>query len=152
MTAQGYPDGYDVMWAASDRKGHVGVFFSAGLGPIPGSFLRYEAYDQNDLERYFMDLPDRGESIPIGVVGLYNEERLAKAGCYVFDWSDVHRVSGLLRAYELSTKPSAPLTLSELAPDVRTLIEAVCLLDVDFELSPTLDIGTHTVCLLPTRS
>lgn len=147
MTAQGYPDYYDIMWAASDRDGRIAVFFSAGQGPIPKSFLQYEDYDQEGLEAYMLGLPERGECITAGGQGLKNEEKLARSGCYIFDWSDVHRSSGLLEAYELDKIPSKPLTLDGLSPDVRKLLTAVALPNVTFGDEAKLDIEAHCECL-----
>lgn len=108
MTAQGYPEQLDVMWAASDRDGQIAVFFSAGEGPIPKPFLDYEDYEQEELESYVLGFPDNGELTRTGGVGPDSGYEHAARGCFVFDWSDVHRVSGLLRSYELCAVPVYP--------------------------------------------
>ncbi|UVC10595.1 hypothetical protein IHQ71_08420 [Rhizobium sp. TH2] len=147
MTAQGYPEQYDVMWAATDSIGQVGVFFSAGEGPIAKAFLDYEGYEQKDLGGRFGDPPPRGELIRVGGFGDDSVYELAERGCYVFDWSDVHRGSGKLHAYELCAMPSAPWKLSELALDVQTFLGQVQLPGVVFGTSNWLDVEAHAECL-----
>lgn len=147
MTAQGYPEQYDVMWAATDSIGQVGVFFSAGEGPIAKTFLDCEGYEQEDLEGFMLELPRRGESVKTSPDGINKDVQLAEAGCYVFDWSDVHRVSEKLCAYELCTMPSVPLKLDELAPDVQLFLAQVQLPNVVFGTSGALDVEAHVECL-----
>jgi hypothetical protein len=147
MTAQGYPEQLDVMWAATDSIGQVGVFFSAGEGPIAKTFLDYENYEQEDLEGFMLELPRRGECIKTSADGINSDVQLAEAGCYVFDWSDVHRVSGKLHVYELCTMPSVPLKLEELAPDVQLFLGQVQLPDVVFGTSGALDVEAYVECL-----
>jgi len=147
VTAQGYPDDYDIMWAACDRNDHIGVFLTAGQGPVPKSFLDYEDYEQGDLESRLLELPERGDSIAVSALGLNDEELLAKIGLYVFDWSDVHRTSGLLRSYEMSTRPSMPLVLSDLDPDLHRFLSSVRFPEVEFSNLATLDVELHLKCL-----
>ena len=148
MTAQGYPEQLDVMWAATDSIGQVGVFFSAGEGPIAKTFLDYEGYEQEVLETYFGALPPRGKLIRVAGFGDDSVYELAERGCYVFDWSDVHRASEkLLHAYELCATPSGPLKLNELAPDVQLFLAQVQLPNVVFGTSGALDVEAHVECL-----
>jgi hypothetical protein len=147
MTTQGYPEQLDVMWAATDSIGQVGVFFSAGEGPIAKTFLDYEDYEQEELEGHMLERPRRGECIKTSPDGINNGLQLAEAGCYVFDWSDVHRGPGKLHAYELLAMPGVPLKVDELAPEVQMFLGCVQLPGVVFGTLSWLDVESHVECL-----
>jgi hypothetical protein len=110
--------------------------------------LDYEGYEQEELGRYLEGQLAGGELIRTGGFGDDSVYELAERGCYVFDWSDVHRASvKLLYAYELCAIPTVPLKLNELAPEVQMFLGCVQLPGVVFGTLSWLDVEAHVECL-----
>jgi len=155
MTTVEYPVGIDLAWIACDRHGEIAVFYSAGPGPIPKTVLELTEAEDASLETFLLGLPIvcgaeiKGEfpsTAPEGK-GSFNEP--ARQGCYVFDWSDVHRARGLLKAYERCALPLMPLTVETLPVDIQTLLRPLTFADIAFRDCPVLDVEKHFECLLP---
>jgi hypothetical protein len=63
MVADNYPDGYDVVWLASDRLGQLAAFITAGVGPIPIWALDYPELSILDIEDSICGLPKSSNSL-----------------------------------------------------------------------------------------
>jgi hypothetical protein len=74
------------------------------------------------------------------------DDEYARRGLYVFDWSDIH--GGRLNAYERIARPSAPISLDDLAHPLRARFE-VAVFDLEFKDMPVLDVRTYLKCVEP---
>jgi hypothetical protein len=120
MTA--YPAGFDVSWLAIDSLGQVGLFVTAGSGPIPSSAMP-SIMAELSIEEMLDNLPVQS------AVRRFLDDKsvesflpLARRGVFVFDWSDIHRThEQALDAYELLCMPLAPLHVTQLPHDLRQI-------------------------------
>jgi hypothetical protein len=146
MDERPYPAGVDVAWLASDRVGHLGVFLTGGSGPIPASAL-LERYPLDAIEDRILALP-KASDIDLRVrrprAGRF--AALAERGCFVFDWSDVHRTEAYIDEYELMALPYRPLTLDGLPTDLADAARSVRLAKVAFHSSWRIDARAHVTC------
>ena len=105
---------------AVDAAGHVGAFVTAGIGPIAATALdaaipsihavgkQVEALPRVTTARMFIE--DKGWG---------SFQALAEAGIFAFDWQDVNRVRGFVRAYEAFAAPTKPVSLANLPQNVE---------------------------------
>jgi hypothetical protein len=112
------PDWADVMWYGADAHGRVGMFTSAGPGPIPRSVFRdLDVYQA--LERYLLDLPVVGKSeLLIRYKQTTDWQQAAERGLFAFDYD---------HGYRLVARPAAPLSLGELPEWVQAELSDACL-------------------------
>ncbi|WP_439622433.1 hypothetical protein [Gemmata sp.] len=103
------PDWADVVWYAVDGFGCVGMFTSAGPGPIPRTVFRsLEAH--NSLAKYLRDLPFKGKpELLIRYKRTDVWRQAAEQGLYAFDYDCD---SELPAGYRLVARPPASLALS----------------------------------------
>src|SRR5690242_13821037 len=98
-----YPGGIDYEWFAVDAAGHIAVFTTGGIGPVPAIVL-----DSNTavdaLDEFVLRLPVRGTGLML--VSLPRPDSymaFAQRGVFAYDWADVHRVgktcSGVYELY-----------------------------------------------------
>jgi len=132
-------EGREFDWFCLDQAGHVGVFCSAGSGPVP------EAVFQGGVERYNELLAFLSAREQLGAELVFNGrenyqdwERYAKYGLYAFDFQDVHRSSAKKRhGYDLIYRPKQPLMASELPEDLRAALLVVGVVFGEGNLVPT---------------
>lgn len=95
----------DVMWYGADAHGRVGMFTSAGPGPIPRSVFRdRDAYKA--LERHLRDLPVIGKlELLIRYKRTIDWRQAAERGLFAFDYDN---------GYRPVARPTTPLLLGEL--------------------------------------
>ena len=124
-----YPCGIDCEWLATDHAGRLAAMITAGEAPIPSRLLAgtVEIQEIGDL---LLALPRiAGSDQRVMYPDMSSIDELSERGFYVYDWSDVHRTSGKLAAYELIAIPTVALRLERLPPDLRALAQPV---DVPF--------------------
>lgn len=111
---------FDLAWLAIDANGLVGVFLTAGEGPIPDSALPSVPGDPN-LESQLQELPVTGSHrLFVDVPDPSSLVSLSNRGLFVFDWSDVHRPSAQASGvYELVCKPERPLVVQVLPANLQ---------------------------------
>jgi hypothetical protein len=146
-----YPDDYDILWIAADEADKVAVFLSAGRGPIPRTLL--EDYDLLEIDNGFMDLPSVSRGISTSATEFSDHfQTLSSKGAYFYDWSDVHRTTGFLRAYERLATPPNPIVIDKLPDLLKKAASVVRFKDVYFQTSLTLRPQDIFECPRPTRS
>jgi hypothetical protein len=140
---QRYWDG-DGVWLAVDAHGHVAVFTTAGVAPVPTIVLdTYERSPEDLVNRMpvvggYLRLPHPG--------GLSSWIAFAARGFFAYDWHDVHRTSDFSRSYELMAVPSVVITASHLQPQLSRLAQLVRLNAVTFGQALSLPIERFVPC------
>jgi hypothetical protein len=125
--------GIDYEWLAIDGDGHVGVFTSAGAGPIPRWFADDRAWCDAVLD-VVASLPARGTfrlEVPDASTtpGLRDWKRWAEVGLFAYDWADIHRPTvAHSRCYELIAAPTTPIDARVLPAALRErpVLAGVC--------------------------
>ena len=103
------PDWADVMWYAVDELGFVGMFTSAGPGPIPRAVFR-DLDAHYALAKYLRDLPFVGKpELLIYYKRTDAWRQAAERGLYAFDYEGD---SELPAGYRLVACPQASFALS----------------------------------------
>jgi len=149
LSRQPYPEGIDCIWLASDCKGHVGAFITAGAGPIPTEALRSVYLSVEDIESQLVYLPSISQTeLLVSVPRPDDFIALAERGLFVYDWTDIHRTAGAqLRVYEPVAVPTQPLSASSLPADLAILAKALRLAGVAFAATAVVDIRAHLSCV-----
>lgn len=145
-TLVGYPDGTDFEWCGCDADGHIAVFTTAGLGPIPAAVLRDSELTHALLESV-RSLPSRGGATML--VRLPRPDDFVQFACrglFAYDWQDAHRTNTGSGGYELLARPHKPLHVSELPAEVQPLLRELILADVRFADNAVLDVRKHFDC------
>ena len=134
MIEQSYPEGIDCVWLASDTEGHLGVFITAGCGPIPEQVLESTHIPIEDVESRLCELPRMSKAqLLVSIKRPDDFVDLAERGLFVYDWTDINRTAlEALHAYELVAVPSKPITMSSLPADLASLAKAAILTRVIF--------------------
>ena len=147
MDERPYPEGIDKSWLASDRDGHVGVFVTAGCGPVPAWVLN-PAYPLDQIEDDILKLPKASDvDFPAGLAQADRFADLAERGFYVYDWSDVHRtIQAYINAYELLARPYRPLTLDQLPGDLADVARSIRFTRLSFANAWRIDVRAHMIC------
>jgi hypothetical protein len=126
-----YPSGLDVEWIAVDRKGRVGVFTTAGTGPIPKALLtEAEVLDQIwDAIRSLPEVMDY--ELVVTVPRPDDFIAFAKSGLFSFDWEEFQETP----RYEVQARPKTPLTVEAIAwpQELRGLLPQVTSSVLDFD-------------------
>lgn len=151
MTAMRYPHGWDWVWAATDRDGHVAAFVTAGEAPVPRDVIEIQFRDSAHVEeaiaalapssgiRGFMEPGDREALV-----------ELAHRGLFVYDWRDVRRaLRDELGAYELVAAPTTPVRAATLPPVLRVAAMSMRFDRLRFRDAPLIDVHGHAPCLQP---
>jgi len=141
MNQQAYPHVKDCGWIASDDQGNVGIFITAGEGPIARAALNGEFFPVVEIEPRVLDMSVRdrqGVEMLVKVPRPDSYIELASRGLYVYDWTDISRGSGHLDAYELMAVPAIPIRCEELPDALRMVARSVRLSGVRFGVSRTI--------------
>lgn len=155
-----YPAWLDAEWVAIDRAGCVAVFTTASEGPMPVRYLA-EPGTLRALTAAIDALPVTTEAIPApwteyGAPASFvpkplpdSWEAFARRGCFVYDWSDVHRVRDRLGAYELMARPAVPRPFvpGDWPESLRALLLAMRSEALAFGAARTLDVTGLGVAL-----
>jgi hypothetical protein len=143
-----YPDGMDIAWIACDSLNQVGAFITAGIGPIPEQFLALAPMSLADVEGQVVFLPEISQANLLTTIPRPDDFlALAQRGCYVFDWTDIHRTtSEAMEMYELVATPSVALKTDNLPNELRRLAEATKFQTLDFADCTQVDPRLLTRC------
>jgi hypothetical protein len=126
------PDWADVEWYAADGHDCVGMFTSAGPGPIPlAGFRDLDAYLA--LPDCLRTLPELGEPELLARYNCMDDFRRAAArGLFAFNFED----SGASPpGYRLVARPVVPLALGTLPVWAQELLRETCLPKESFVMS-----------------
>jgi hypothetical protein len=144
-----YPDDFDLAWLASDRDGRVAAFVTGGAGPIPRKAFEPGRIPVEDLEERIHALPrSSGARVLVDIPRPDGFVALAKLGLYVYDWSDAHRTSALVRAYEPVAIPLRPVRLDAIGEELAALFRGISL-DLAFSDGGLVDVAAQLPCLWP---
>lgn len=148
MSTQPCPEGIDCVWLASDREGRLGVFITAGIGPIPLLALDYLSIPIVEIESRLYQLPRASQAkLLVSVKRPDDFIDLAERGMFVYDWTDIgrtHRES--LKVYEAVAVPVVPATIESLPSDLAALARSLHIQGLSFEESNQIDVRTHLRC------
>lgn len=146
---QPYPYGIDCVWLASDRNGHLGVFITAGDGPIPAQALDSAYMPVEDIEEQLCQLPIVSKAqLLVSVKQPDSLVDLAERGLFVYCWTEsLPTMRKERRVYEPMAILSKPITASSLPSDLAALARAVRLTDVVFAAAEAIDICAHVSCV-----
>jgi len=144
-----YPEGMECSWLAMDGHGRVAAFVTAGSGPIPEVLFQDPALAPEDIESRIAEL---------GIVSSAQMQMklktpdyylaVAQRGLYVFDWSDATRTRNASTGkYDLIAWPDAPIGLSGLTPELRSIAHSAVIASIDFSSRESLDVREHLRCL-----
>lgn len=135
MNHQDYPHAVDCAWIASDGRGFVGVFITAGEGPIAAQALRGDFFPIEEVEDRVLRLsivPGQAATNLSDAPNPSSYMALAQRGCS-YTTGRISRVSkGPLNAYELLARSLLPITCTDLPIDLREVAQAVRFADVCF--------------------
>jgi len=124
--------GIEFDWFAVDDCGHVGLFSTAGYGPVPAAVLEHTAELDAVYNTWRDAVSPSGRCIerPLRQGDFGDWVSAAERGLYGFDWKIWDR------PYERLTVPSHPRHVDDLPPDLRKLATAMSL-PVDFGTAAT---------------
>jgi len=144
LGAQVYPTGIDCSWLGSDGDAALAAFITAGVGPIPKAAFASSILPIEDIEDFLLELEVCSEyrllSSPPDVSSYV---ALAQRGLYVYDWTDFHRISEELCAYELVALPITPRSIGALVGELRYSAQTVRFEHISFSAHKALDVRKH---------
>lgn len=148
MERRSYPHGIDTSWLASDKNGHLGLFITAGAGPIPMAALGSPFASLDDLEEQVWTLPIvAAAKLLVSVNRPEDFIGLAQRGIFTYDWSDVHRSTrSAVHAYEMVAAPDKPIELTSLPVNMAHFAGSVRFSDVVFASEKIIDIRALASC------
>lgn len=151
MLTRKYPDGIDCAWCASDKSGSLGIFITAGLGPIPISALNYDSIPIEDIEEIIYTLPKFTNAILLAKVKRPDDFiELSERGFFVYDWTDINNTdNNQTNAYELVSHPEKPLLTKEVEKNINEIIEGVSFSELNFIENKFIDTSNHMKCVSP---
>lgn len=145
-----YPYNLDCVWLATDRDGHVGVFVTGGIGPIPVLTLDPERISIEYIEGRIYELPVVSKARLVVTLKRPDDfVDFAQRGLFAFDWTDVHRTrSEAIYAYEQIAVPETPIKVVDLPPEMAALVIGIAL-DIAFESASHVDVTGQLDCREP---
>ena len=151
MSTSPYPDGIDCSWLASDQVGRLGVFITAGIGPIPATALDSANMPIEAIEERLCQLPTvSSNQLLVTVKRPDSFIDLAERGFFVYDWTDIHRTKAdELNVYESVAAPNEPIDIDALPDDLGVLARAMKLKGVEFEAGKAIDVRSFISCIEP---
>lgn len=149
MSLRSYPDGMDCVWIASDNACNVGVFITAGIGPIPVQSLSVDVLNIEDIEEILYRLPHISSChLLVSMKRPDDFIELSERGFFVYDWCDIHRIKkDYSNAYELIAIPSNPIKLNDLPEILIKTIYNIDFNDLIFIEEKKLDVTSRFECL-----
>jgi hypothetical protein len=139
-----YPDGIEWAWLACDREGQLGLFISAGRGPIPTQALdlSYPA----DIEDQVNALPKMSDAqLQTTPSSPARFTEIAERGVFAFEWRDTTAAT----AYELIGQPYRPCTLDMLPETLAEIARLVRFPQIAFTDGWRVDVLSHLPCREP---
>lgn len=143
-----YPEGIDIAWVASDAHGNLGIFITAGAGPIPVHAMRFLDEERQCPEEMIADLTATGESdLFMDAPDTSSYSKMADRGFYVFDWTDIYATEELLENYEIVAKPRNPLRTTDLPFELRLACEATKFVGVNLSAVAVINPESEFDCI-----
>ena len=144
-----YPVNIDCLWVASDALNHIGVFITAGIGPVPLVALDSSRMNIINVESEILKSAVVSEfEILVSVPQPDTFAELAARGIYVYDWTDVEKIMvEAVNMYELVAEPSTPVTIDSLPREILELAEVARFDGIDFAKSKFVDARKQFRCI-----
>lgn len=144
-----YPQGVDCVWIATDHRGYIGAFVTAGVGPIPQLALGAKGIAIEDIEGHICELPPVSKVQVLTSVPRPDDfVAMAERGFFVYDWSDVHRTSRQsIGAYELMAAPETPITVNDLPSDMMQIVGKIKLDEIEYAQAKIIDVQKCLECI-----
>lgn len=148
MSMRPYPEGIDCVWLASDREGHLGVFITAGVGPIPVLALDSLSTPIVEIESKLYQLPTVSQAkLLVSVKRPDDLIDLAERGMFVYDWTDIGRTAReSLNVYESAAVPTVPMTIESLPSDLAVLARILNIPGLVFAEENEIDVRAYLEC------
>lgn len=109
-----YPAGIDAGWLGADERGRVGLFITAGQGPVPAAALSQLECDPWPEEAIMKLSKSADCTLSCNVPDPSTFVAVAERGFFVFDWSDIYCTHAEeLGEYELVASPSIGVSLQQ---------------------------------------
>lgn len=140
MSETAYPEWLDLVWVAVDAKGRLAALITAGEGPIASTALP----TLDAVGEWLDNQPNRCGATPDDAHEAFTS--YARKGIFVYDWSDVHRQTDLLDAYELMAAPETPMMLADIPEEIAAAIRLTTF-DLEFSERQMLDPRLMLPCL-----
>jgi len=140
--------GIDCSWLASDQAGHLGAFFTAGIGPIPQLALEGGPIPIEDMELRLCELPRIcSAKLLVTVPRPDSYTDFAERGLFVYDWTDIHATTrSATNAYQAVAVPETLLHTNSLPANLAAAATRLRLPDLLFPTSRSI----HTAQVLKT--
>ena len=140
-----YPPG-DYEWFACDASGHVAVFTTAEIGPIPLSVLSHRPAT-DAFVGVLETMPPRGSStLLVSLPDARWFKQIASCGFFAYDWQDVHRTSSFSQRYEMLSRPGSPIHIAELPVQLQPLVSRTTFTGLRFSDSIQIDVRAFFDC------
>ena len=144
-----YPVGLDFAWMAVDKNQYVGLFITAGEGPIPIDHLNAPTeLFESEIEKELSKLPKICEAtLLIDVPKPDSFLTPAQRGIFVFDWADVGRsYSAATGVYECAAVPTKPLVASDLPTALAIIAKRLVFSELSFSEAIKVDMCHFLKC------
>jgi hypothetical protein len=120
--------GIDWGWFGVDIQGHVAVFTTAGVGPVPVEVDRHLADVDAALDR-LEQLPVTGSAVDLGWRSADGDHPDwvgdSAKGFYAYDWDDWDDPDGWNGRYQRLSSPAAPVSVSQLPAEISAVARLV---------------------------
>lgn len=145
---QDYPEQLDCVWLAVDSDGHVGVFITAGIGPISEAILGQQ-FPICEIESELTKLPEIAE-VNLMADFPFSDSfmELAKRGLFVYDWQNAHRRRSEVKlGYDLVAAPTYPIKIKEIPSGLINLAMTSALRKHIFSKDKLINVESEFPCL-----
>ena len=138
-----YPSDVDLIWIATDGRGHLAAFITGGEGSIPTRIFESGLPALEETESLLMVLPTvSGVSLHVEVPNPEGYAVFAARGLFVFDWLDASRtLSEKKFRYEIAASPKTPIAASELTGMLSGIAALVNFQGINFEVVSAIDVS-----------
>ncbi|HUS09353.1 MAG TPA: hypothetical protein VMZ30_02720 [Pyrinomonadaceae bacterium] len=130
----------DYEWYATDTVGHVAVFTTAGIGPIPVSVLSARSLEDALAVAVGKMLPRGRATMLVSLPTPDDYIHFAACGFFAYDWQDVHRTKFKKNRYEMLSEPGKPIHVSELPEQFQSLLRSTTFANLSFANTRKIDV------------
>lgn len=148
MSINAYPHGWDWAWIASDSKGNIGVFTTAGEGPVPECVLRLDWASVESIEAQIGEMPIISNIKILRPKPAPSFIEFCQRGLFVFDWTDVDDPGvSIVTVYQPIVVPEQPVGIDALPVYLARVADAARLPGIDFADGLGIDIRAQLACV-----
>lgn len=148
MNINAYPHGIDWTWIASDSKGNIGVFTTAGEGPVPECILQLDPASIENIEGRIGEMPIVSNVKIIRSKPADSFIEFGRRGLLVFDWTAIHPPAAqAIDSYEPLVAPVDPVGIDTIPADLARIAAVVKLPKIDSADGLAIDIRAQLDCV-----